>query len=164
MRIRRLGEPVLRGETRAVERFDDELRRLADDMFETMYDAPGVGLAAPQVGLAMRLFVFDDGHGERGVVANPELSGHEGEQLYEEGCLSIPGLFFPTKRALRVRLRGVGLDGRPIDRVAEEHLARIFQHETDHLNKTLYIDHLEGEPRAEAMRAIRDLELGTAGR
>lgn len=160
MRIRVLGEPVLRGETRPVERFDAALRRLSEDMFETMYDAPGVGLAATQVGLATRFFVYDDGQGNVGAVANPELLDLEEEQHLEEGCLSIPGLYFPTTRALRVRLRGQGLKGRPLELVAEGQLARIFLHETDHLDGILYIDRLDGETRREALRAIRDLELG----
>src|SRR6266540_363249 len=90
LRIRKLGDPVLREKARPVERFDGSYRRLVDDMFETMYAAPGVGLAAPQVGVSLRLFVYDDGEGNTGAVANPELSELENEESRDEGCLSIP--------------------------------------------------------------------------
>ena len=154
--IRTLGDPVLRGRTLEVERFDDALRRLADDMFETMEDAPGVGLAANQIGLATRCFVYDDGDGHRGFVANPELSDLDGEETHDEGCLSIPGPYAPTTRALRVRLRGRDLDGAPLDLVGEGLLARIFQHETDHLNGMLYVDRLADADRRDVMRQLRE--------
>jgi peptide deformylase len=161
--IRRLGDPVLREAGRDVERFDDSLRRLIEDMFETMYDAPGVGLAAQQVGISGRFFVYDDGDGHKGFVANPELSHHEGRDEHEEGCLSIPGPFHPTSRAARVRLRGLDRDGRPVDIVADGLLARIFQHETDHTNGMLYIDRLDDAGRREVMRQLREHEFGRAG-
>ena len=104
--IRVLGDPVLRERSRPVERFDRTLRRLAEDMLETMYGAPGVGLAANQVGFTTACFVYDDGDGHKGFVANPEVSGLEEEETHDEGCLSIPGPFYPTLRALRVRLTG----------------------------------------------------------
>jgi len=157
--IRTLGDPVLREKGRPVERFDDWLRRMADDMFETMHAAPGVGLAAHQVGIAMRFFVYDDGDGHRGFVANPELSGLKKEETIDEGCLSIPGPFSPTSRALKLRLRGQDLDGSPLDITAEGLLARIFQHEVDHLNGMLYIDRLDDEGRRDVMRQLRELEL-----
>src|SRR5581483_704147 len=91
--IRKLGDPVLRERARDVERFDRSLARIVDDMFETMYAAPGVGLAAPQVGISLRFFVYDDGEGHRGFVANPELSELERHEVRDEGCLSIPGPF-----------------------------------------------------------------------
>jgi peptide deformylase len=160
--IRKLGDVVLRERGRDVERFDGSLRRLIDDMFETMYDAPGVGLAAQQVGISARFFVYDDGDGHKGFVANPELSDHEGGDEHDEGCLSIPGPFHPTPRALRVRLRGLDADGRPADVVAEGLLARIFQHETDHTNGTLYIDRLDDDGRREVMRQLREHELRRA--
>ena len=161
--IRTLGDPVLRETGRPVERFDEWLRRTADDMFETMYAAPGVGLAANQVGISMRFFVYDDGEGERGFIANPELSGLKKEELTDEGCLSIPGPYHPTMRATRVRLRGHDLEGGPIDVKAEGLLARIFQHETDHLNGMLYIDRLDDQGRRDVMRQLRELELKRAG-
>jgi len=162
MRIRTLGDPVLREPTKPVERFDAALRRLADDLFETMYAAPGVGLAANQVGLSLACFVYDDREGNRRFVANPELSDLREEETREEGCLSIPGPYAPTTRALSVRLRGQDLDGAPLDLRAEGLLARIFQHETDHLRGMLYIDRLDDEGRRDVMRQLRELELKRA--
>jgi peptide deformylase len=162
MRIRTLGDPVLRQPAREVVEFDDALRRLADDMFETMYDAPGVGLAANQVGLQIACFVYDDQEEHKGFVANPVLSELEDEQLETEGCLSIPGPYHPTARALRVRLRGRDVDGNDVDVHGERLLARIFQHETDHLIGRLYIDHLDDEGRRDVMRQLRELELERA--
>ena len=159
MQIRTLGDPVLRGTATPVEAFDDALRRLAADMLETMYAAPGVGLAANQVGLRMACFVYDDREGHAGFVANPRISDPEGEEILEEGCLSIPGPYHPTVRAARVRLRGVDLDGAPLDLHAEGLLARIFQHETDHLNGMLYIDRLDDAGRRDVMRQLREFEV-----
>ena len=159
MPIRTLGDPVLREAATPVETFDDALRGLADDMFETMYAAPGVGLAANQVGLRMACFVYDDREGHSGFVANPELSEPEDEETIEEGCLSIPGPYHPAVRALRVRLRGAALDGSPLDLRAEGLLARIFQHETDHLEGMLYIDRLDESGRRDVMRQLREFEV-----
>jgi peptide deformylase len=159
MPIRTLGDPVLRMSCRPIESFDDALHRLADDMFETMYDAPGVGLAANQVGLQVACFVYDDREGNTGFVANPVVSKHAGKQQESEGCLSIPGPYADTPRAMRVRLRGRDLEGKPIEVNAEGFLARIFQHETDHLNGKLYIDRLDEEGRRDVMRQLRELEL-----
>ncbi len=160
--IRTLGDPVLREKARSVERFDRSLRRLVDDMFETMYNAPGVGLAAPQVGISLRFFVYDDGEGNKGFVADPELSDLEEEEIRDEGCLSIPGPFSPSTRALRARVTGRDLDGNPIEMKGEGLLARIFQHETDHTNGILYIDRLPDEGRREVMRMLREYELKRA--
>lgn len=157
--IRKLGDPVLRERARSVERFDEALARIVDDMFETMYAAPGVGLAAPQVGISLRFFVYDDGDGSKGFVANPEISRLKKQEVRDEGCLSIPGPFYPTNRALSVRVRGFDLDGAPLDIDAEGLLARIFQHETDHTNGTLYIDRLDDEGRREVMRMLREHDL-----
>jgi peptide deformylase len=160
--IRTLGDPVLRERSRDVERFDRSLGRLIDDMFETMYAAPGVGLAAPQVGIASRFFVYDDGDGHEGFVANAVLSDLAGEEIRDEGCLSIPGPFYATSRALAVTLRGQDASGAPIEIRAEGLLARIFQHETDHTNGTLYIDHLDDDGRRDVMRQLREQELRRA--
>ncbi len=157
--IRTLGDPVLKVPGHDVERFDDTLARLAEDMFETMYAAPGVGLAAPQIGLSIRLFVYDDGQDERGVVANPVLTDQEGEQVSDEGCLSVPGLYYPTSRAMRVHLDGRDVRGNPISLVGEDLLARIFQHETDHTNGLLYLDRLGKHERKQAMAALRERDL-----
>jgi peptide deformylase len=159
LRIRTLGDPVLRETSSPVEAFDDALRRIVDDMLETMYAAPGVGLAGNQVGLRTACFVYDDREGHAGFVANPRLSEPEGEETLEEGCLSIPGPYHPTVRAARVRLVGVDLDGEPLDIVAEGLLARIFQHETDHLNGMLYIDRLDDAGRRDVMRQLREFEV-----
>jgi len=160
MAIRTLGDPVLRERTKPVVAFDEALRRLAADMTETMHAAPGVGLAANQVGRSLACFVYDDHDEHSGFVANPTLSEMEGEDEVDEGCLSIPGPYHPTTRALRVRLRGFDLDGRPIDILAEDLLARIFQHETDHLNGKLYVDRLDAAGRREVMRQLREIDLG----
>jgi peptide deformylase len=158
--IRTLGDPVLRARAAEVEAFDDTLRRLRDDMFETMYDAPGVGLAAPQIGLSLRFFVYDDAQGQKGAVANPHLTVIEGDQADEEGCLSIPGFYYETPRAMRVRLQGQDASGRPLDLEGEGLLARIFQHETDHLEGMVFLDRLAEEDRRKAMALLRDQELG----
>lgn len=160
--IRTLGDPLLREQARSVLAFDDVLRRLADDMFETMYDAPGVGLAANQVGLQVACFVYDDHEGNEGFVANPVLSDFEEELTETEGCLSIPGPYHPTSRAFRVRLRGRDVGGGDVDVRAEGLLARIFQHESDHLVGRLFIDRLDEDGRRDVMRQLRELELERA--
>jgi peptide deformylase len=159
MPIRTFGDPVLKISAPDVVAFDEALARLADDMFETMYDAPGVGLAAPQIGLSLRFFVFDSGQGLAGAIANPVLSEMEGEQEAEEGCLSVPRLYYPTTRYGRVRLDGQDLHGLPIRMYGEELLARIFQHETDHTNGTLYLDRLDRHERKRAMADLRERDL-----
>ncbi|MFN2543929.1 MAG: peptide deformylase [Actinomycetota bacterium] len=161
--IKRFGDPVLRDAARPVGRFDESLRKLADDMLETMYDAPGVGLAAPQVGVSLRLIVFDDGSGPRSLV-NPDLFDPRGEQDGEEGCLSLPGLYFPVQRAAAIRVSGYEVDGTPVAFDAQDFMARILQHETDHVNGILFIDRLSAEDRREAMRLLREQELGLASR
>jgi len=121
-----------------------------------------VGLAAPQVGLALRFFVFDPGASGGfgpGAVANPVLSEREGEQLEDEGCLSIPNLYHPTTRAMRVRVTGQDLDGKAVSLVGEGLVARIFQHELDHLNGFLFIDRLPDSERKHVLAEIRDLDL-----
>lgn len=158
--IRTLGDPVLKTSAKPVDRFDDALRQLAEDMLETMYDAPGVGLAAPQVGISLRLFVFDDGITGPMFMANPELLSPEGEIVEEEGCLSIPGPFSPTRRSAKIVCRGHDLQGDPLEMTAEGLLARIFQHETDHLEGTLFIDRLDEEGRKAVLGELRRIELG----
>jgi peptide deformylase len=141
MEIAEFPERVLKEAGDPVERFDGDLERLAADMFETMYAAEGVGLAAPQVGLSLRLFVMDCG-GIKLVAANPEILSAEGEQEGEEGCLSVGKIHAPLKRAARVRLRAQDLGGEWFEREAEGLAARCFLHETDHCDGTLFIDHL----------------------
>jgi peptide deformylase len=146
------GEPVLHTPAKGVEVFDDELRELVADMFETMDKAPGVGLAAPQIGVGLRIFTYDypdeEGNERRGVVINPVLklgpvsSEPADEDTEIEGCLSVPGERFPLKRAEVVTVTGVDLDKNPIKIEAEGWFARIFQHEFDHLDGILYVDRL----------------------
>ena len=160
LEIRKFGDPVLRSPALDVVEFDARLEALAADMRETMLAAPGVGLAAPQVGVTRRLFTFDSGE-EAGAYANPEITWRSDEiQEGEEGCLSIPGIYFPVVRAMQVRVRARAVDGGTIEREAEGFLARIFQHEIDHLAGVLFVDRLEAEHRREAMRLIREAELG----
>jgi peptide deformylase len=156
--IRTFGDPVLKQRTPEVETVDESIVRLVDDMIETMRAAPGVGLAAPQVGVQKRLFVYDVGDGPR-VVINPVISDHRGEWTYEEGCLSVPSLFWPVVRPGQVHLRGRDLDGREVSIEADELLARVFQHEVDHLDGMLLLERLDSEQRKEAMRTLRERTL-----
>ncbi|HEV3474570.1 MAG TPA: peptide deformylase [Actinomycetota bacterium] len=157
--IRTFGDPVLREKARPVESFDDALKRLAEDMIVTMQEAPGVGLAAPQVGRPLRLIVFDIGEGAR-ALANPALYDEWGEQIAEEGCLSLPGLYYPVRRHEHIAAKGFDLDGREVTIEGQELLARVLQHEVDHLEGVLFIDRLEAEHRTEAMARLRDQALG----
>jgi peptide deformylase len=157
--IRVFGDPVLRTPADAVTEIDGDLVRLADDMVETMYDAPGVGLAAPQIGVQKRLFVYDISEGPFAVV-NPRIIERSGVWTYEEGCLSVPGLSWPIERAASVHLTGWGLDGQELSIEADELLARVFQHETDHLDGVLLIEHLDKGQRKQAMRTLRNRTLG----
>jgi peptide deformylase len=156
--IRVFGDPVLRTPTAPVSDIDGALKQLVDDMFETMYAAPGVGLAAPQVGVQKRFFVYDVGDGP-GVVINPEIRESSGEWVHDEGCLSVPGLFWPITRPKVVHLVGLDIDGNEIEFEADELLARMFQHEVDHLDGTLLLSRLDGDQRKEAMRALRSRTL-----
>lgn len=161
--IRVFGDPVLRRPAEPVEKVDDDLRQLVEAMFETMYKAPGVGLAAPQVGVQRRLFVYDAGDGP-GVVLNPGLSDRRGEWSYNEGCLSVPDLHWPIVRAKQVHLSGTDLSGNELSIDADELLARVFQHEVDHLDGTLLIERLDPDQRREAMKVLRDRALDGANR
>ena len=160
MVIRTLGDPVLREPSKPVDGFDRALRRLVDEMTETMYAANGVGLAGPQVGLSYRLFTYDDGETGPSFLANPELILLEGEMVHDEGCLSIPGPFHPTSRAELVRIVGQDAAGGRVELEARGLLARIFQHETDHLNGVLYIDRLDAEGCRAVMTELRRIEMG----
>lgn len=127
-----------------VARVDRETLRLADDMAETMYDAPGIGLAAPQVAAGQRLVVVDvsDARNELLTLINPEIIVRSGEEEMKEGCLSVPGVLETVRRAEKVTVRALGLDGRPLEIEADGLLAVCLQHEIDHLNGTLFVDHL----------------------
>lgn len=160
--IRMLGDPVLKRPASPVTAFDRALRTLADDMMETMYEAPGVGLAGPQVGVSLRLFVFDDGETGPTAIVNPVLGNPSGDAVEDEGCLSIPGPFHPTKRYSAITCRGQDVHGKPVQMVGEGLRARIFQHETDHLDGTLFIDRLDEAGRKEVLAELRRIELGLA--
>ena len=139
-RLKRVSEPI--------EKIDDEIRALAADMLEVMYDEPGIGLAAPQVGESIRLIVVDTGWTEEGaerdplVLVNPEILEREGTITWTEGCLSVPDLQADVERAQRVRIRGLDLDGREVVEEAEDLRAVCFQHEIDHLDGILFIDRI----------------------
>ena len=158
--IRTYGDPVLRQRAREIDDIDGRLKQLSDDMVETMYAAPGVGLAAPQVGVQKRLFVYDagDGEGPRTIV-NPVLSEARGEWTLEEGCLSVPGLSWPIVRPKEVHLTGYDLDGNEVSIDADEYLARVLQHEVDHLDGVLLVERLDDDQRREAMRLLRSRTL-----
>lgn len=160
--IRLFGDPVLRMRAGEVTDFDDALRTLADDMLETLRAAKGSAIAANQVGVLKRLFVYemDD---RAGALVNPEVVETSEEIVTaEEGCLSFPGLFYPSERPLRARLSGVDAHGEPTRQEGEGMFARMLLHELDHLNGILFIDHLARHDRKEAMRRIRRGELEAA--
>jgi peptide deformylase len=161
--IRLFGDPVLRTPAEPVTTFDKELRVLVRDLAETMVDAPGVGLAAPQIGVSLRVFTYDV-DGVVGHLVNPTLDLSEETDEDEEGCLSLPGLSFPTKRAVRAVAKGFNTHGDPVTIEGTELLARCVQHETDHLDGVLFIDRLDREQRKLALKAIREAEWagGTA--
>jgi peptide deformylase len=142
--IRLYGDPVLREMCRPVEAVDDEVRELITDLMETMYEADGIGLAAPQVGVSVRVFVYDvrEEGTEPGVLINPEIVSGEGKVKDEEGCLSIPGLAELVERSERIVVRGLDAAGDPVEIEADGLLSRCIQHEKDHLDGVLFIDHL----------------------
>ncbi|WNV81968.1 peptide deformylase [Umezawaea sp. Da 62-37] len=171
--IRIAGDPVLHNPTKPVEVFDDDLRTLIADMYETMAAAHGVGLAANQIGVAQRLFVYDcpddQGVRHRGVVVNPVLETSDVPQGMPdpdddyEGCLSAPGETFPTGRAQWAKVTGQDGDGEPLAVEGTGFFARCLQHETDHLDGYLYLDRLVGRYKREAKRMIRANEWGVPG-
>jgi peptide deformylase len=160
--IRQFGDPVLKQRSLEIGNIDASLVRLAEDMIDTMYEAPGVGLAAPQVGVQRRMFVYDVGDGPF-VVINPEIVESSGEWSYPEGCLSIPDLYWDLVRPKEVHLRGVDLDGEELNIEADELLARCFQHEVDHLDGILILERIDPAERREAMRILRRRSLDLAG-
>lgn len=164
--IRIYGDPILHQLAAEVSVFDQSLRDLVSDMFETMDAAPGVGLAAPQIGVGLRVFVYsypdDEDNPRRGVVINPTLShtplpaGEPDEELDSEGCLSVPGERFSLKRGEKVVLEGVDLEQKPVKIEAEGWFARIFQHEFDHLNGIIYVDKLPYSSRTQAFEVMTE--------
>lgn len=152
--IRYFGDPVLTTPAAPVVDFDKELRTLVSDLIDTMIDAPGAGLAAPQIGVSLRVFVWhvDDAFGH---LVNPELTLSDEMQDGEEGCLSFPELSYDTPRAMRAVACGITMHGEPITVEGTDFLARALQHETDHLNGTLFIDRMSQDSRKAAMKEIR---------
>jgi peptide deformylase len=161
--IRLFGDPVLKQRAREVEELDGTLCQLAAAMYETMYEAVGLGLAAPQVGVQKRLFTYDVGEGPTAVV-NPEIVEASGEFVFEEGCLSVPGLSFEIVRPKLVTLRGLDLDGNEVVVEADDVLGRVLLHELDHLDGILLLDRLESADRKRALRALRNQELVATAR
>lgn len=158
--IRKFGDPVLRMEAKPVTEIDDSVRTLVADMIETMYDAPGVGLAANQIGVPRRIAVFD-AHDELGarVMINPEVVETSGEWEFEEGCLSVPDHYWEITRPAFVRVTALDLDGREVEYVGDGLLGRVLQHEIDHLNGLLLLDAMPKRMRKQALKELRE-DLG----
>ncbi|HVA53512.1 MAG TPA: peptide deformylase [Acidimicrobiales bacterium] len=156
--IRTYGDPVLNTVTTEIENIDAKVAALAESMIETMRDAPGVGLAANQIGVQKRLFVYDKGDGAH-VVVNPVIVETSGEWVYDEGCLSVPGLNWEIVRPNAVHLKGYDLEGNELDIETDEYEGRIFQHEVDHLDGILLVERLTDEQRREAKRTLRKRRL-----
>ena len=153
--IRTFGDPVLKAKASAVTEIDGKVARLVDDMFDTLYTSDsGIGLAAPQIGVQKQIFVWDMDDAPM-VVINPEIVESSGEWLYDEGCLSIPGLYVEMMRPNQVLMRGLDLDGNTIEIEASELAGRLFQHELDHLDGVLMFDRMTPEQRKEAMAEYR---------
>lgn len=152
--IRTIGDPILRSVAEPVRRFDEDLRALVADLFETMRAVEGVGLAAPQIGVGLQIFVYEL-EAASGVFINPRLELGDEEQEGGEGCLSVPGLGYETPRRLTAVVRGQDDHGQEREVEASGLLARCFQHEYDHLQGVLYVNRLVGETRREAWRALR---------
>lgn len=144
-----------------MEDIDGSLVRLVDDMLVTMYDAPGLGLAANQIGVQKRLFVWDVGEGPQ-VIVNPQMIEFDGEWEFEEGCLSVPGLSWDIVRPKQVHIVGRDLDGNEMSIDADELEARLFQHELDHLDGIMLLERLDDDTRKEALRTVRELRMGQA--
>jgi peptide deformylase len=171
--IRIAGDPVLHNPTREITEFDEQLRILTDDMFETMYAAEGVGLAANQIGLDLRVFVYDcpddEGVRHKGVVVNPKLETSEIPETMPdpdddwEGCLSAPGESYPTGRASWAKVTGSDIEGNPIEVEGTGYFARCLQHETDHLDGYLYLDRLVGRHARAAKKMLKSNKWGVPG-
>ncbi|NHZ70839.1 MAG: peptide deformylase [Proteobacteria bacterium] len=159
--IRTFPDPVLHMDAVAVTSFDEDLSRLVDDMFETMYEAPGVGLAAPQIGISKRVFVADIGEGPF-VMVNPKIVETAGKWKFEEGCLSVPGHYWQIKRHDFARAEGYDTTGEPVSFEGDELLGRVLQHEIDHLNGLLLLSHLGARTKKIVLKELREASLGIA--
>jgi peptide deformylase len=160
--VRTFGDPVLRQRANEVEELDGDLARLADTMFNTMYDAIGLGLAAPQVGVLKRLYTYDVGDGPA-VLINPKIVESHGEWTYDEGCLSIPDLHVEIVRPKVVTVQGIDLDGKEVVFEGDELMGRLIQHEIDHLDGVLMLDRLDPGQRKSALRELRRAQFDDAG-
>jgi peptide deformylase len=159
--IRQYGDPVLKERTREVDEIDGAVASLVESMLETMYAAPGTGLAANQVGVQRRIFVYDVGDGPQTVI-NPRIVESDGEWVYDEGCLSIPGLSWEIVRPNAVHLVGLDIDGNELSVEATELEGRVFQHELDHLDGVLLVERLNEDQRKEALKILRSRTLDLA--
>ena len=161
--IRTFGDPVLKSKAAPVGDVDGKLVRLVDDMFTTLYESSnGIALAAPQIGVQKQVIVWDFGEGEQEVIFNPEIVEIDGEWVYDEGCLSIPGLYVEMIRPKRVLVRGVDINGEIVEREADELEARMYQHELDHLNGVLMFDRMTPDQRKEALGEYRRIQQAEA--
>ena len=160
--IRTFGDPVLRAAAVDVTGDAEALERLVADMLETMYEAPGVGLAAPQIGISKRIFVADVGEGPF-TMLNPEIVEVSGTWTFDEGCLSVPGYYWPIKRPGYAKARGFDIEGNPVEFEGEELMGRVLQHEIDHLHGMLLLERLSRRSKKQALRDIREDSLGSAG-
>lgn len=159
--IRTFGDPVLRTPAKTVAAIDDRIRKLVEDMVETMYDAPGVGLAAPQIGVGLRVAVFDsgDGLGARTMI-NPELLETEGEWDFEEGCLSVPGYWWEIQRPAYAKIGALDENGEEVQYEGDELMGRVLQHEYQHLDGVLIIDQLGRRERKKVLKELSEEALG----
>ncbi len=154
--VRKYGDPLLRRRAASVRELTPEIRRFVQDMIDTMYNEVGIGLAAPQVGLSLRLMVVgDEKGGEARALVNPVIAEQGGEVTSEEGCLSLPGIFAPVTRAEWVKLEAQDLEGEPVSIRARGLAARVYQHEMDHLDGVLFIDRLDPMTRDRIKRRIK---------
>ncbi len=163
LHILRYPDPRLRNKAAPVARVDDEIRRLIDDMLETMYQAPGIGLAAPQVEVSKRVIVLDVSEQRNQPLAliNPEIVAQEGRETMDEGCLSVPGIYEPVERAQRVRVKALDRDGRPFEMKADGLLGVCIQHEIDHLEGRLFVDYLTEMKRRRIRKKMEKLRRHT---
>jgi peptide deformylase len=152
----------LRTRAAEVSEIDADLRRLVDDMLETMYAAPGVGLAAPQIGIPLRVVVFDIGEGPHHLI-NPVIEETSGSWTYEEGCLSVPDRYWPIERPAFARAHGLDLEGNDVTHEGDELMGRVLQHELDHIDGTLLLERLSRRNRKLALKELREEALGLAG-
>jgi peptide deformylase len=155
--IRTFGDPVLKAVAEPVTNIDEKLVRLTEEMFEVMYKAPGIGLAATQIGVQRQVFVYDI-EDEKKIILNPTIAESSGEWVYDEGCLSIPGIYVEMLRPKKVLVRGINIDGNQVEFEADELLARLFQHEVDHLNGVLMFERMTADQRKEAVKLYRARE------